>query len=152
MTAPHRLLLASLTGISLLLCSCAVSTPQTRIERNPGAFESLSARQQGLVERGLIEDGMPKKGVILALGNPAGRANGYRNGKDFERWTYTRLRPSYHQNFYGSYGYGGGGRHGHYRGYGIGFAPSIEYYPTRSATVWFHGDKVDSWERVGPTL
>mgnify|MGYP004101305569 FL=1 len=149
MTAPHRLL-ASLTGISLLLCSCAVSTPQTRIERNPGAFESLSARQQGLVERGLIEKGMPKKGVILALGNPAGRANGYRNGKDFERWTYARLRPHYRQNFYGSYG--GCRGHRRYRGYGIGFAPSIEYYPTRSATVWFHRDKVDFWERVGPTL
>lgn len=151
MTTPRRLLLASLSGVSLLICSCTVSTPQTRIERNPGAFESLNAHQQGLVERGLIEKGMPKKGVLLALGEPAGSAKGYRNGKDFERWTYTRLRPYYSQSFYGGYGYGGYGRHGH-RGYGLGYSPSIDYYPTRSATVWFHRDKVDSWERVGPTL
>lgn len=147
MTLSHRLLLLPLAGLSLLLCSCAVDTPKTRIERNPGAYQSLSTRHQDLVERGRIEKGMPKKGVLLALGTPDGKAEGFRNGTDYERWTYNSLRPVYNQHFYGSYSFGGHGYHG--RGYGLGFGPSIEYIPTRSATVWFRGDKVDSWDREG---
>lgn len=150
--SPRRLfLLAPLAGLSLLFCSCAVDTPQTRIANNGAAYDSLSPRHQALVERGQIEKGMPKKGVRLALGSPRHISHGQRDGTDFERWTYTRLQPVYHQRLFASYGYGGYRYCGRRRGYyGLGYAPSIEYYPARSATVFFRGDKVDSWERYAP--
>lgn len=152
MKLPASPRLLALAALSLLLCSCAVDTPQTRIARNGGAYDSLSPRHQALVERGRIEKGMPKAGVRLALGSPRSIVHGYRDGADFERWTYTSLRPLYRQNFYGSYGFGHGGYcyPGYRRGYGVGYAPSVEYYPVRSATVWFRGDKVESYERVVP--
>jgi hypothetical protein len=152
MTLPSLASLLPLSAAALLLCSCAVDTPQARIARNPVSFESLNARQQGLVEQGLIEKGMPKRGVLLALGTPEARTQGQRNGDDFERWIYTRLQPVYSQrlvgSYYGGYGWGCGG-YG-YRGFGIGLAPTIDYLPMRSATVWFKGGKVDAWERIGP--
>lgn len=145
------LILAPFAGIALLLSSCAVSTPQSRIAQNPGAFESLNSRQQGLVERGKIEKGMPQKGVLLALGHPASRTEGYRDNAEYERWLYTKFQPTYSNRFFGSYNLGSYGHHGHrYGGLGVGFAPSIEYYPSRSATVWFQDDKVESWERTSP--
>lgn len=148
---PRPLLLLPLAAVALMLCSCAVDTPQTRIARNPGAYDSLSQRHQALVERGRIEKGMPKAGVRLALGSPRSIVHGYRDGSDFERWTYTRLEPHYSQNFYGAYRFGDYCYPGRRRGYyGFGYSPTIEYHPIRSATVWFRGEKVDSWESLIP--
>ena len=49
----------------LLLASCAPSTPQARIQREPAKFEALSSKQRTLVEQGIdgrlvaLEGGLP---------------------------------------------------------------------------------------------
>lgn len=143
---PTATLLLPLATLGLLLCSCVVETPQSRIFRDPAAYESLTPRQQELVQRGGISKDMPRQGVLLALGHPNRKAEGFRDGADFERWDYTTLQPVYSQSLGGYYGYGRRG----YNAYGFGISPSIEYIPIRSASVWFNGGLVNSWERLSP--
>lgn len=132
--------------LSVLVCSCAVQNPQTRIEKNRPLFDSLSPKHQDLVAKGEIAEGMPYPAVFLALGNPDRKSRGRREGRDFDRWDYTSLQPVMHNNFH--YGYWGGwGRYHRMHGWGLG--QSIEYIPYRSSSVWFMNGKVDSWEFVG---
>lgn len=67
MTRRFRLLL-SLTTATCLLTACA--SPQSRIDRNPDTFQSLSAEQQALVKQGKIAIGFSEAAVKLALGEP----------------------------------------------------------------------------------
>ena len=138
-------LLAPAAAAALLLCSCVTQTPQTRIADSPLAFGALKPEHQELVSRGMISKGMPKTGVLLALGRPDREITGHRDGAHFERWDFTSLRPYYSGSFFGSY-YGGHGYH--HGGYGLGYAPSVQYVPERDASVWFRGEKVHSWDRV----
>lgn len=136
-------------GAALLLCSCAIQSPQARIERNPELYEALPTKQKELVSQGQISKGMPKTAVFLAWGNPGRRGGGYRDDRHYERWDYASLRPVYTTTIYAGYGYGYGcGRRGYGR-YGYGYAPSIEYIPEWAASVWFHNGRVESWERAG---
>ncbi len=136
----------------LVICSCAPSTPQTRIERNPDKFAALGKKEKGLVQQGLITRGMTPDGVMFAWGLPAQRFEGSRDSKMMERWDYTATRPVYSTNFFGSYGYGYGGRrpYGHrsYSGLGFGMGPEVAYVPYHVASVWFINHRVDSWERA----
>lgn len=134
----------------LLLASCAPSTPQTRIQREPGKYEALSQKQRSLVEQGQISRGMPQDAVYLAWGAPSRVFQGSKEDKLTERWDYAGSRPVYYSNFYGSYGsfYGPYRGHGYYHGYGIGFGPEVAYIPYRIASVWFINGRVDSWERA----
>jgi hypothetical protein len=136
----------------LIFVSCAPSTPQTRIQRNPQKFETLGAKHQSLVQQGQITRGMTTDAVYLAWGAPSGTFQGSKDGKATERWDYTGTRPVTVTNFYGGYGYGYGpygayGRHG-YGDYGFGLGPEIAYIPYRVASVWFVNNRVDSWERA----
>ena len=128
----------------LLLCSCVVPTPQTRIAENPAAFASLSPEHQDLVSKGLVAKGMPKAGVALALGNPSRQTSGYRDGASYERWDYTSLRPVYGGSFFGSYYHGCGYRYG----YGLGYVPTVQYIPQRDASIWFRHGRVHAWDRI----
>lgn len=129
---------------SVILCGCVAQTPQTRIQNNPALFQTLSKPHQELAQQGKIAKGMPSAGVFLALGNPSRRSEGHRNGKDFQRWDYTSLQPVIHHNFH--FGYGRGyHRYRHHRHH-FGVGHSIDYLPYRSRSVWFTGDRVDSWE------
>jgi hypothetical protein len=132
-------------ALILLLCSCVTQTPQTRIADNPTAFAALSTEHQGLVSKGLIAKGMPKSGVLLALGRPSRQTHGYRDGASYERWDYTRLYPIYTGGFFGSYYHGCGYHHG---GYGYGYVPEVHYIPQRDASIWFLGDRVHAWDKV----
>jgi hypothetical protein len=140
-----------LTALSagLLLASCAPSTPQARIQQDPGKFAALSGKNQELVQQGLIARGMPADGVYLAWGSPSRVYQGSKGGKATERWDYAGTRPVYTTSFFGSYGYGPyhRGRYGYY-GSGFGLGPEIAYVPYRAATVWFENNRVESWERV----
>jgi outer membrane protein assembly factor BamE (lipoprotein component of BamABCDE complex) len=130
----------------LLVSSCAPSTPQTRIQQNPGLFASLPPKDQQLVQQGTLAKGMSRDAVLLAWGPPTQRFEGLTEGKHSERWDYASSYPVYTQQFYGGF-YGGYGRRGRY-GYPIyGFAPEVTYVPYRSATVWFVNQRVDAWER-----
>lgn len=138
------LLLFSLLG----LVSCA-STPQTRIEKHPEMFTALSSKDQALVTKGGIREGLSKDGVYLAWGAPAGRSSGARSGKRFENWRYTRLAPVFIDHY--AYGYGGSyyGSRRYRRGgyYNIGYYPSVQYVPYTSAVVSFSNGQVSSWQQ-----
>jgi len=136
-----------------LLVSCAPTTPQTRIENSPEKFVGLSQKHKALVRDGQIASGMPPAAVELAWGSPSRRFQGFKNQKASERWDYSDSRPVYTTSFYGGYGHGACMPYGRYgrRGYstlGFGFGPEVEYIPEHVASVWFVGNRVDSWERV----
>lgn len=133
----------------LFIASCAPSTPQTRIQREPGKFEALNTKHRSLVEQGQISRGMPQDAVYLAWGRPSRILQGSKDGKNTERWDYAGSRPVYYTNFYGSYGgYYGPYRGRYYRGYGMAIGPEVSYIPYRIASVWFVGGRVDEWERA----
>ena len=142
-------ILVSALSAGLLLVSCVSYTPQTRIQQNPRMFSSLSAKDQDLVQRGLIARGMTPDAVFLAWGKPTAVMVGSRNNKNSERWDYAGARPVYTSSFYGSYGTGGyHGRGGYgYSGFGFGMGPDVAYVPHRLASVWFINHTVDAWER-----
>ncbi len=134
-----------------VICSCAPSTPQARIEKNPEKFAALSASQQSLVQQGEIVPGMSPDAVELAWGLPSRRLEGSHHGKPMDRWDYTGTRPIYVNSFYGAYGYGPYGGYGPYNGFGYnGYAlgPEVAYIPYQVASVRFIDRRVDSWERV----
>jgi len=136
-----------------ILVSCAPSTPQTRIEKSPEKFAGLSQKNKALVQEGRIASGMAPAAVELAWGSPSRRFQGFKNQKASERWDYSASRPVYTTSFYGGYGHGACMPYGRYgrRGYsalGFGFGPEVEYIPEHVASVWFVGNRVDSWERV----
>lgn len=139
-------------SVGLWLTSCVPSTPQTRIQQNPGKFSTLTHNQQSLVQQGQISRGMSPDAVYLAWGSPSSNFQGSKAGKLTERWDYADSHPVQVTNFYGAYGYGYGGygpygRHGG-PAVGIGYGPEIAYIPYRIASVWFIDQRVDSWERA----
>lgn len=134
---------------TLLIASCAPSTPQARIEKNPAGFAALAAKDQELVQQGRITTGMPPEAVEFAWGPPSRRLEGARNSKPTEHWIYTGTRPVYFSNFAGGYRYGGCSRYGGYgySGIALGIGPEVAYIPYQVASVRFINQRVDSWER-----
>jgi outer membrane protein assembly factor BamE (lipoprotein component of BamABCDE complex) len=138
----------SLTALSLavlfLVNSCAPSTPATRIAKNPAMFESLSTSDKVLAQQGQIKRGMDKNGVLIAWGKPDGISAGDRNGKFFEQWIYTSLKPVYVNTFrtYAIYGYG---RYG-CDSFDLDYGPEVHYVQQTKATVEFDkNNKVSEW-------
>lgn len=139
----------TLLGICALVGACGTTTPQGRIEANPGKFAALPAKHKPLVERGQIDRGMDKDAVLLAWGTPASRFEGYDNKRRTERWDYAGTRPTMTNSFYGGYyDYWGYGRRYYPYGHIYAVAPEVVYVPYTRATVSFVGGKVDSWERL----
>ncbi len=142
--------MAILAGVGF--SSCAPSTPQTRIAKEPEKFAALGRKEQELVQQGQISRGMSRDAVTLAWGFPNRRFEGSGKSKPTERWDYSGLRPVYSTHFSGGfrYGYGGYGPYGR-GGYpygGLGYGPDMIYIPERYASVWFVNRQVDSWERA----
>lgn len=88
-----KLLFTTLSA-ALSLASC-VSTPASRIQKNPALFNSLPPSQKTLVESGQIAEGMSPPAVFLAWGDPSAVAEGNLNGKSATRWIYSSLQPVY---------------------------------------------------------
>lgn len=132
---------------AILFVSCAPTTPQSRVDRNPQLFADLSQNDKDQVLKGQLAEGMSKDAVFLAWGDPAQRMEGRKEGKSMERWDYAGTRPVYTGGVYGGYG-SGPWRYGSYHGVGFGLGPEVTYLPYRRASVWFVGDQVDSWERL----
>ena len=143
---------SALLCFGLLIASCAPTTPQARIEKDPRKFSGLSAKHQELVKQGRISRGMPPDAVSLAWGEPSTIFQGSREGQSTERWDFTTSQPVYVTGLYGGFGYGSAGYGlGGHLGYpvaGFGAGPDIAYVPQRVATVWFVNQRVDSWERA----
>ncbi len=139
---------------SIALCAlvgaCASSTPQSRIEASPEKFAALTSKQKEQVKEGRIDRGMPKDGVLLAWGTPAGHYEGSKEGRFTERWDYAGSRPvftnTFGGGFYDYWGYGYGRRYSPY-GYTFTAGPEIVYVPYTKASVTFVKGRVDSWER-----
>lgn len=91
----------------MLLAACS-PTPSDRIAKNMPAYEQLPKEHQAKVARGELEKGMSPMAVLLAWGEPEQKMAGRMNGKNTERWIYTRSGTGW------SLGLGGGGfRHRH---------------------------------------
>ena len=107
-----RALTLGLASSALLLASC--STTETRISEHPEIFQSLSPRDQALVQAGKIREGMTRDAVWVAWGTPDQKATGFAHGRAVETWIYneyTYANAPYPYP-YGPFGYGGwyGGR------------------------------------------
>ena len=59
MSRRSKKLFAPVALVVLLLSSCAIQSPQARIERNPEIYEALTAKQMELVSQGRVAKGMP---------------------------------------------------------------------------------------------
>jgi len=78
--------LSAATG-ALILASC--STPQTRISEHPDLYQSLSHRDQALINQGQIRIGMSRTAVWLAWGSQDRKITGNMGGGLTETWVYT---------------------------------------------------------------
>ncbi|MBL9134190.1 MAG: hypothetical protein JNG86_23450 [Verrucomicrobiaceae bacterium] len=155
-----RLLSLTALAASLLLTSCASSTPQGRIERNPQLFNALGSKDRELVTRGVIREGMTRDAVFLAWGAPDQTTVGRKGGRDVEQWTYLGQRPvrtmSMSMGF--GYGWGGCGPYGYggpWGGYGFGgpwgwggpgWGSNVMYVPYTAGVVGFRGGRVTDWQ------
>lgn len=145
MNASVALLRVLLLGVAGLLASCAASTPQTRIARNPALYQALTPSQQALVSQGRIERGLPRDGVFLAWGRPHRVTEWDRSGSRLERWTYYGLNPVSTYTFGMGVGPGwyGCGPYGDPFFYG---GPVVEWVPYPISRVDFRHGQVTDWE------
>ena len=113
-----------------------------RIAKNMQAYEQLPKEQQAKVARGELEKGMSPMAVLLAWGEPEQKMAGRMNGKNTERWIYTRSGTGW------SVGLGGGGFRSRDSGVGtgIGVTMPLGSRPPVSYNVLFENGKVIGWE------
>lgn len=138
------------SALALLIVSCT-SPLQRRIEKNPQIYASLSEHQKSLVQRGDVEEGMSKEAVFLSWGKPDRVASGTKQGKAYERWSYTGYEsvPVMSAGF----GFGYWGSHRGYRGvrsyvYADPFyygGPAFDYVPYEAARAEFVNTKLSAW-------
>ena len=126
-----------------LLAACS-PTPSDRIAKNMPVYQQLPKEQQVKVARGELEKGMSPEAVLLAWGEPEQKMAGWSNGKNTERWIYTRSGTGW------SLGLGGGGFRGRDSGVGTGVGVTMPLggRPPSSDNVLVENGKVVSWEAV----
>jgi hypothetical protein len=150
-----RLLASALVAITLMSCASAL---ERRITSNPQIYNSLTTKDQLLVQQGQIREGMTKEAVFLSYGRPDAVSNGKQKGASIEKWIFMDSQPVYADNMgwgggWGGYGGGWGGAWGGYRGRGCGYyggwdpyymnmAPTVMYVPYKAATVTFRNNRV----------
>ncbi len=100
-------LMLSLASGALFFAGC--STTETRISQHPEIYQSLSPRDQALVNQGRIREGMSLNAVWIAWGAPDQRATGSAHGRAVETWIYNDYTYSGapYPYPYGPFGYGG---------------------------------------------
>ena len=85
----RRFLRASMLAVitsALAVTSC--STPQTRISEHPDLYQSLSSKDQTLVNQEQIRIRMSRSAVWLAWGSPDRKIIGNMGGGPTETWVY----------------------------------------------------------------
>ncbi len=145
----YRSLLA-LAVLGLVSCATAPDLGE-RIAMRQAEFQALSPKHQELVQNGQIASGMSTTAVSLAWGSPSRRTAGEQDGRNFERWTYSRQRAQTVNSFgfanrgwggpgWGRYGYGGPGY------WGGGFQQTdVIWIPEEVAFVKFVNNRVTEW-------
>lgn len=130
--------------------SCAPSTPQTRIEKQPAKYAGLGKADRDFALQGKIRRGMTSDAVELAWGAPARKFVGSKHSKHTERWDYVGSQPVGISSFYyGGFGYPYGGYgQGVYSGAGFTIAPELVQIHYLKASVWFVDHRVESWEQL----
>ncbi len=124
---PTRLIF--LLGLAGLLVGC-VSTPQTRVERNPDLFATFSEEEKALILEGNIELGFTKEMVLLAAGSPDRKTKKTTSDGVREEWTYFKYGPprsGYGYGHYGGWGY-----------YGGSYSPYLSYHRSFYPFPAFH--------------
>lgn len=124
---PTRLIF--LLGLAGLLVGC-VSTPQTRVERNPDLFATFSEEEKALILEGNIELGFTKEMVLLAAGSPDRKTKKTTRDGVREEWTYFKYGPprsGYGYGHYGGWGY-----------YGGSYSPYLSYHRSFYPFPAFH--------------
>lgn len=122
-----KALIFGLCASTLILTSC--ETTESRISEHPDIFDSLSQRDQQLVQQGQIRTGMSQNAVWLAWGGPAQKTAGEMRGRPTETWIYVNYQPAYGYGYYG-YPYGSWGPWGY--GWGGGVAVAHRHHGGRS--------------------
>lgn len=120
------------------------STPQTRAKERPVAFEKLSLKQQDLVMKGLISEGMNTDAVYIAMGNPSRIASGRMEKNNFMRWIYGRTQTDVIPNYSYRPIVGPGGQV-YMTSY---YDPDYFTYQVDSYAVIFRNGKVVGWEEL----
>lgn len=115
-------------GAAALAFLAACSTPQSRIERNPAVFSSLSAGDQQLIREGKVAIGFTPEMVRLALGDPdrvytRTDANGVS-----ESWSYTTYETDSGVLLYRGF---------YHRNWGYSYYPYFIDYPSRRTREYF---------------
>src|SRR5262245_40933726 len=130
--------LSSLLAAATLLCLVSCTSPIVkRIERNPEIYSSLSTHHKEMVQHGAIEEGMTKKAVFLAWGKPDRAAQGSKNGRTYEKWSYAGYDPVYTTGFGVNGGYWGGYNRYSYYDRGFLYEPMMTYVPYEASRVEF---------------
>ena len=134
----------AIAACALVLLAACSPAPSDRIAKNMPAYEQLPKEHQAKVARGELEKGMSPMAVLLAWGEPEQKMAGRMNGKNTERWIYTRSGTGW------SLGLGGGGFRGRDSGIGtgIGVTMPLGSRPPVSCNVLFEDGKVIGWEAV----
>jgi hypothetical protein len=120
-------LLSLLVGCAALLAA-GCSTPETRIRKNPEAFNRLSVEEQELIVQGKVAIGFDEEMVRLALGDPDRVWTRTDSEGVSEAWSYTTYEtydgaPLY-RGWYHRY-------YGPYYGWHRGYYPYYMSYPSR---------------------
>ncbi len=158
-----------LSAAAIILTGC--STTESRISEHPDLFNTLSPRDQQLVQQGQIRYGMSQNAVWLAWGSPDQKTAGNMRGTSAETWIYVQGTTSPYYYPYRPYGFGnpyyfgyvgmGAGQMHHHGGrsfifYGSPFydpffysyIPPTVYYPYK--TVTFANSRVMSFQFLVP--
>jgi hypothetical protein len=120
----RRFFLGALTlGLAAgVLVFAGCSTPQTRISEHPDLYQSLSSRDQALVNQGQIRTGMSMNAVWLAWGSPDRKIVGNMRGHPTETWVYIYYATSPYYPYYGPWGpWGPLGYYGSGAGYSMAY-------------------------------
>jgi hypothetical protein len=135
-----KALTVGLCASAIVLTGC--STTESRISEHPEIFNSLSPRDQALVQQGQIRTGMSQNAVWLAWGAPDQKTVGAMRGRTTETWVYvTYVIGPYGYGYpgygypYGPYGYGPYG----YGGFGFGSVGFVRTHH-RGRSFAFFGD------------
>lgn len=144
----HGMMKTSLSRVLFSACAALLAacspTPSDRIAKNMPAYEQLPREQQVKVARGELEKGMSPMAVLLAWGEPEQKMTGRMDGKNTERWIYTKSGTGW------AVGLGGGGFRSRDSGVGtgIGVTMPLGSRPPVSYNVLFENRKVIGWEAV----
>lgn len=135
----------------MLFLSGCVSTPQSRVDQNPGLFESFTAEQKETILKGEVDLGFTQEMVMMAAGIPDRKAKKRSKTGSSEVWTYYKFtpRPIYGYGDYGRF-YSFNSRYGWYRnGYwGDNIIIAREGEREKNLEVEFQEGKVISFEMV----